>query len=81
MSPNVYQRFAALENPWSLDTYNFKHFGLEHILFDVKQIVTSGGLRPGEQAPDFELPVVGGGQLRLSELRDKPVILHFGSFT
>ena len=39
----------------------------------------------GEQAPDFELDLLGGnegGKLRLSKYRDKtPVVLVFGSFT
>ncbi|WP_163272031.1 peroxiredoxin [Chelativorans alearense] len=29
------------------------------------------------EAPDFELPRDGGGSLRLSELRGKPVVLYF----
>ncbi len=31
----------------------------------------------GDQAPDFELPREGGGMLRLSDLRGKPVVLFF----
>ncbi|MDZ5697038.1 peroxiredoxin [Chelativorans sp. M5D2P16] len=31
----------------------------------------------GSEAPDFELPRDGGGTLRLSELRGKPVVLYF----
>lgn len=31
----------------------------------------------GTEAPDFELPRDGGGTLRLSELRGKPVVLYF----
>lgn len=40
-----------------------------------------GGPHPGETAPDFELPNIHGGQLRLSEHRGKPVLLTFGSIT
>lgn len=79
--PTVEQRFRKMQGRWSVEEYNFEHFGPEHILFDVKQILTAGGLKPGAMAPDFELPRVGGGQLRLSELRDKPLLLHFGSYT
>lgn len=79
--PTAPERFAAMANKWSTDEYNFEHFGPQHVLFDVQQIVTSGGLQPGTIAPDFELPTVGGGTIRLSDLRDKPVLLHFGSFT
>jgi cytochrome oxidase Cu insertion factor (SCO1/SenC/PrrC family) len=39
--------------------------------------------RVGEGAPDFELPVLhGDGEtVRLSNLRGKPVVLVFGSYT
>ncbi len=37
----------------------------------------------GDEAPDFELPVLDGkgATVRLSELRGKPVALIFGSYT
>ncbi|MCT7375352.1 peroxiredoxin [Chelativorans salis] len=35
------------------------------------------GLDKDDEAPDFELPRDGGGSLRLSELRGKPVVLYF----
>src|SRR4051794_34988037 len=40
-------------------------------------------VRPGDAAPDFELPLVdGGGSVRLAELcRSGPVALVFGSYT
>jgi len=31
----------------------------------------------GSQAPDFELPATRDGQVRLSDLRGKPVVLYF----
>ena len=41
-----------------------------------------GTLKVGEQAPDLELPLLGEGTVRFSELwRDKPVVLVFGSCT
>lgn len=34
-------------------------------------------LKPGDKAPDFTLPTDGGGTLKLSQLRGKPVVLYF----
>ncbi len=78
---DVALRFVGLENKMSLDEYNFEHFRTKHLLSDAKATVEERGIKPGEMAPDFELPRVGGGSLRLSELQGKPVILHFGSFS
>ena len=43
----------------------------------------SGHLSVGDEAPDFELPVLGEASLiKLSnEYREKPVVLVFGSYT
>jgi hypothetical protein len=43
----------------------------------------SGGLNPGDSAPDFNLMKVDrSGTVQLSELnRQKPVVLVFGSYT
>jgi hypothetical protein len=75
------QRFAALATKVPFDEYNFEHFRTKHLVRDGKRTVRNHGIRPGELAPDFELPRVGGGTLRLSDLRGRPVLLHFGSFT
>jgi len=50
-------------------------------LSDAQATIEKRGIQSGEMAPDFELTRVDGGTLRLSELRGKPVLLHFGSFT
>lgn len=34
-------------------------------------------LIPGQVAPDFDLPALSGGRVRLSELRGRPVIINF----
>jgi hypothetical protein len=77
----IAQRFASLENKMSVDEYNFEHFRTKHLLSDAKATFEERGIKPGEMAPDFELPQVGGGGLRLSELRGRPIVLHFGSFS
>lgn len=75
------QQFAILDKKVPLNDYNYDHFRTKHFLQDLKRTLTNRGIQPGEIAPDFELPKVGGGTLRLSELRGKPVLLHFGSTT
>ena len=77
----VQQRFAALDESKKSDDYNFEHFRTKILLHDAQRTIEARGISPGEMAPDFELPQTGGGSLRLSELRGKPVILHFGSFS
>ena len=61
--------------------YNFEHFRRCHLVEDAKGTVTGVGVAPGTLAPDFELPLIGGGTLRLADRRDRPVLLRFGSFT
>lgn len=34
-------------------------------------------LNVGDTAPDFELPTDGGGQIKLSSLKGKPVVVYF----
>jgi hypothetical protein len=65
---------------WDPD-YNFEHFRTRHFVKDVTGTIEARGIRPGALAPDFELPVATRGTIRLSDLRDKPVLLHFGSVT
>ena len=39
--------------------------------------MTDKRLAPGDPAPDFTLTSDAGDQVRLSELRGKPVVLYF----
>ncbi|HEX4947890.1 MAG TPA: hypothetical protein VFZ34_14555 [Blastocatellia bacterium] len=75
------ERWSYLSHPMTAEEYNFEHFRAKHFLADVKRTINEEGIRPGEIAPNFELPRAGGGSLRLSELRGRPVLLHFGSPT
>jgi hypothetical protein len=48
---------------------------------DYRDLMTAK-VRAGDVAPDFELPLLGGGRVSLSELRAAtPVALVFGSYT
>lgn len=74
---------AAIEDDRkeSVAEYNFPHFRSKHLLLDAWATLRSKGVQPGELAPDFTMPISGGGWLTLSQLRDQPGLLHFGSFT
>ena len=78
----IERRFESLgENNKPESEYNFEHFTTGILIEDGKRTVKANGICPGEFAPDFELPRVGGGSLRLSDLRGRPTILHFGSYS
>jgi hypothetical protein len=75
------RELALLNARMSADEYNFEHFRTAHLLADAWRTLAGHGAQPGAPAPDFELPRPGGGSLRLRDLRGKPVLLHFGSYT
>ncbi len=77
----IEKRFVNLDESEKSDNYNFEHFKTKILLHDVQLTVEARGIEPGAIAPDFELPQVGGGSLRLSDLRGRPTILHFGSYS
>ena len=75
------EQFAALSKKEPVGEYNYKHFRTKHLVQDAQRTIQKRGILPGQMAPDFELPRADGGTLRLSDLRGKPVLLHFGSYT
>ena len=64
-----------------LSEYNYEHFRPKHLLADLLKTIRGEGIGPGEEAPDFELESTSGEKVRLSDLRGRPVVLRFGSFT
>jgi hypothetical protein len=82
-SNEITRRFQALDEDKrkGLEEYNYEHFKTKVLIEDGRRTVEARGIKPGETAPDFELPQVGGGSVRLSDLRGKPTILHFGSYS
>ncbi len=79
--PSARPRFDALQRRLPAEAYNYGHFGRDQLRFEVAQVIDGPWLRPGQPAVDFELPLARGGTLRLSGLLDRPVLLHFTSFT
>ncbi len=77
----IEKRFVNLDESEKSDNYNFEHFKTKILLHDMQRTVEARGIEPGAIAPDFELSQVGGGSLRLSDVRGRPTILHFGSYT
>ncbi len=79
----ISRRFQSLDEGKrkNFEEYNYEHFKTKVLLEDGQRTIEARGIKPGEIAPDFELPRVGGGTLRLSDLRGKPTILHFGSYS
>lgn len=62
------------DRPYNYDTFR-RHMVSEDLRFD-------GGPRPGEPAPEIDLPTVGGGRFRLGDHRGlRPVLFQFGSAT
>lgn len=79
--PEAETLFRSLEEAQDEETYNYEHFRTGHFAYDVKATVKKLGVPPGDLAPDFPIYLASGGTLRLSELRGRPVLLHFGSPT
>lgn len=61
--------------------YNYQHFLMSHVVAEVAHTVRLRGVGPGRRAPDFELLDTEGEPWRLSEHLDRPVLLHFGSYS
>jgi len=64
-----------------LADYNYERFRTKHFLADLRTTLRSGGVRPGAEAPDFDLEATDCGRVPLRALRGSPVLLHFGSIT
>jgi cytochrome oxidase Cu insertion factor (SCO1/SenC/PrrC family) len=77
----VAERPADLERDRQVREYNYEHFRTRHYLADLRLLARGEGVRPGHEAPDFELESTIGERVRLSALRGKPVVLRFASFT
>jgi hypothetical protein len=60
---------------------NFRHYRLRHLAAELLRGYCNQVVLPGSQAPDFQLPTAAGELVRLSDLRGRPVVLHFVSYT
>lgn len=78
---DVITRFRALPDRLDSEEYNYEHFRTAHLVSEIRGAMATRGVLPGQAAPDFALPTTEGTTLRLSDLRGKPVLLKFTSFT
>jgi hypothetical protein len=68
-------RLIELLDP--IEDFNFRHFRMRHMVAELLRV----GLRPGCDAPEFELTSTDGKRVRLTDLWGRPVLLHFVSYT
>jgi hypothetical protein len=61
--------------------YNFSRFRRYILRADLLRTLQRYGIPPGDVAPVFTLPLASGELLSLQQMRGRPVLLHFGSFT
>jgi thiol-disulfide isomerase/thioredoxin len=67
-------------NPNEGDHYRFDRMALSNVVADMS--FTDDDPDPGDQVPEFDLPIVGGGRFRSSELaKSGATLLIFGSST
>lgn len=78
---DVQADFVALDHQVSIGDYNYTHFRPIHGLRHVRRTLEWRGILPGKLAPDFEMPSSEGVPTRLSNLRGRPVLLTFSSYT
>ena len=71
----IAELFATLDNHKTAIAYNFEHFRAKHFVSDVQATVEQRGLRPGQLAPDFELPASDGRVYRLSDSRGREAVV------
>lgn len=69
---------SDLAPPVTNGRYNYEHFTREELFHDIREYPTQAP-QAGDEAPPFELRDVSGREWRLSELRDRPVVLITGS--
>ena len=65
----------------TVGTENYEHYQRAHQLADFVRTWRAQGIQPDQPAPDFELESATGEHIRLSAVRRRPVLLHFGSLT
>ena len=61
--------------------FNFRHFRMRHMAAELLRTYSWDGIGLGAGSPHFELETTDGRRLHLRDLRGRPVLLHFVSYT
>ncbi len=61
--------------------FNFRHFRMRHMLAELLRGAADHVIAPGQPAPEFALDGSRGEHVSLLDLRGRPVLLHFVSYT
>lgn len=75
------ERKAAAGTSEQLRQYNYGHFLPKHFVADLVRTLRGEGVRPGSEAPEFDLEATDGERVQLGSLRGLPVLIHFASGT
>jgi len=80
-----FTRLEALEMTtmvdWNYQVANYPEFYDQQTADLLRFNMTSSWVRIGDPAPDFEIPMVGGGTLKLSDYRGKIIAFNFCAVT
>lgn len=71
---------SRLASPAEKDEYNYQSFDYGSEARELTRWLAEGP-RIGDLAPEFDLTDLDGNSVRLSDLRGRPVVLEFGSYT
>lgn len=63
------------------DDFNFRHFRMRHMIAELLRGAAEHVVPPGAPASDFVLEGTRGEHVGLADLRGRPVLLHFVSYT
>lgn len=61
-----------------MSEYRYAHFQARRL---VEDLAFTGGVRPGDAFPDFDLPTLVGGRLSNADLTGRPTLMYFASVT